>query len=34
LHGLRSQEKVYQLSDWFLSWQGLVMVRRRYPKGP
>jgi hypothetical protein len=34
MHGLRSQEKVHQPSDWFLSRQGLVTLRRGRTKGP
>jgi hypothetical protein len=34
LHGLRSQVKVHQPSDWFLSQQRLVTLRRGHPKGP
>jgi hypothetical protein len=34
LHRLRSQVKVHQPSDWFLSWQGLVTLRRGHPRGP
>jgi hypothetical protein len=33
LQGLRSQVKVHQTSDWFLSRQGLVTLRRGRPKG-
>jgi hypothetical protein len=34
MHGLKSQVKVHQPRDWFLSRQRLVPLRRVHPKGP